>query len=132
MIEDLILNALVVMAVGLAGYSEAVMDTLSFHYKRSKLKDDNSKFWNPSISWKNKYGVDGVTPKFPGSTTLFVFTTDAWHLFKFGRNLMLFIALPLIGHFNESILGIVIVAVICRVVFGISFTFFYGYYSNKK
>ncbi len=37
-------------------------------------------FWDGSISWQNKYKSDLKTPRFPGSTNIFVFTTDGYHL----------------------------------------------------
>jgi len=48
----------------------------------------NEYFWDNRVSWENKYkrGEDGellqpLTPKFWGSTSFFVATTDAKHLF---------------------------------------------------
>ena len=75
----------------LAGASNGIMDDLQFHYQDtifSKLKKE--RFWNPAISWTNKYAHDKegklikpLRPKFWGSANFFAFTTDAWHLFKF-------------------------------------------------
>ena len=40
----------------LMGISEAVMDTLQFHFYKSKFsKFKKQLFWDPTISWKNKY-----------------------------------------------------------------------------
>lgn len=41
-------------------------------------------WWNPNISWKNKYKNNDPTqgPKFFGSTTFLVWLTDAWHFSK--------------------------------------------------
>jgi hypothetical protein len=64
------------------------MDTLSFHYSTSLFKDlDNQQFWDPSLSWTNKYEdpdhpEDGGE-RFPLASTSLVFLTDGWHLFKF-------------------------------------------------
>ena len=50
------------------------------------------RFWNnqlwvdPTYSWVNKWKWDGtrkIGEKFFGSTTIFVFVTDLWHLSKF-------------------------------------------------
>jgi hypothetical protein len=73
----------------LAGGIEAVMDKLQFHYYETFFLGKNDQFWNPKISWKNKYKADEVTPRFLGSTTIFVFVTDGWHLMKFLRNLFI-------------------------------------------
>jgi len=68
----------------LAGVFDGVRDTLAFHYHRTGLAKDNL-FWNPAISWRNKYkaGDPDKGQRFPGSVTVFVFVTDAWHLFQF-------------------------------------------------
>lgn len=48
----------------------------------SKFKNQN--FWNPVLSYKNKWkdGISGGKPRFFGSTTFLVFLTDGWHLLK--------------------------------------------------
>lgn len=78
---------LVAAFVLLAGCFEGVMDHLQFHY------DKNDQFWSPGRSWKNKYKggdpANGMT--FRGK--YLVFTTDGWHLMKFGRNLFIMAAL---------------------------------------
>lgn len=72
-----------------AGGAEGCMDGLQFHY------DGNHSFWQPDISWKNKYkGKDPANGKtFAGK--YLVFTTDGWHLMKFTRNATLFTAFTL-------------------------------------
>lgn len=111
--------------ISLSGIAEAVMDKLQFHYNKSIFNDEyfNQSFWNPSLSWTNKWKSDLKTEKFIGSSSLFVFTTDAWHLFKFFRNLFLFIGLPLICYEMTNIL---LICVISRVLFGIFFTLFFN------
>lgn len=76
---------LAVVFFALAGFLNGIMDTLQFHYSSSIFsKKSKQSFWDPSISWRNKYKNQDPNqgPRFPGSTTIFVFTTDAWHLFK--------------------------------------------------
>jgi hypothetical protein len=67
----------------LAGICEGVMDGLDHHY------DKPNQFWNPDISYTNKY--KNHDPKqgraFPGSLTWLAWTTDGWHLMKAGRNM---------------------------------------------
>jgi hypothetical protein len=132
-ITYLLLQLLGIVLVILASISEAIMDTLMFHYDRSIfIEKQNQQFWNPKESWKNKYKEDLVTPKFLGSTTLFVFLTDAWHKYKFNRNTLLFISLPLIGYLSISILHLILSVIIARVAFGIFFTYYHYKYSNKE
>ena len=78
------------LLIFISGMFEGVMDTLNFHYKRfEKRHRVNEIFWNPEYSWGNKYD-ENFKPKFIGSTTIFVFLTDGWHLFKWLRNIALF------------------------------------------
>ncbi len=60
------------------------MDTLAHHYSSSYFQTKNEIFWNPEISWKNKYTnyPEDKSPKYPGAKTILAWTTDAWHLFK--------------------------------------------------
>ena len=104
-----------------AAVSESIMDKIQFHYDKSIFKNSkyNQLFWNPIESWKNKWKEDLKTEKFIGSSTLFVFTTDAWHLFKFFRNTSLFIGLPLIAIGD---MNVILSAVIARVIYGLTFT----------
>lgn len=75
---------IVVGLVVLAGACNGVMDALQFHYSKTGFLEEST-FWNPEISWKNKYrgGDPSNGPAFFLSTTVLVFLTDGWHLFKF-------------------------------------------------
>lgn len=80
----------VAVLVAVAGAANGIMDTLQFHYPRQTVFAENSRFWNPDVSWQNKYAqatpwelAKPLRPKFWGSTTAFVFITDGWHLMKF-------------------------------------------------
>ena len=68
----------------IAGVSKAIMDKVNFHFPESIFIKYNGQFWNPVYSSLNKYkdGMKKFGPKFLGSTTVFVWTTDAWHLFQ--------------------------------------------------
>lgn len=76
----------VILLVIVAGISEAVGDTLLFHYDTSIFNSPEFKkeFWNIEISWKNK-GSNII------KRTLLVFITDAWHLFKVLHTVFLFL-----------------------------------------
>jgi len=60
----------------ISGAGKGTADYLQFHY------EGKSQFWQPDISWKNKWknGDPAQGEKFPGSSTLFVCTTDGWHM----------------------------------------------------
>jgi hypothetical protein len=117
----IILTILGFLFITFAAVSESIMDKIQFHYDKSIFKNSkyNQLFWNPIESWKNKWKEDLKTEKFIGSSTLFVFTTDAWHLFKFFRNTSLFIGLPLIAIGD---MNVILSAVIARVIYGLTFT----------
>ncbi len=61
-------NALFVL---LACLCNAGMDSLKHSYETSFAKNWSEQYWNPAISWLNKYGT-----KLPDALT------DGWHLLK--------------------------------------------------
>lgn len=69
-----------------AGMCDGVSQTLYAHYTsfENKFPNANDQYWNPYISWTNKYlnNDPAQGEKFLGSTTVFVFSTDAYHLFR--------------------------------------------------
>ena len=88
------INLISYLLLFLTGAMVGVMDKLQFHYLSSIFsKFKNQKFYNPKLSWENKwkwhYEVKGGHPvpvkkeRFWGSSTIFVWTTDAWHSYKF-------------------------------------------------
>jgi len=104
--------------------AKAVMDKLQFHYDRSIFKDfKNQQFWNPGISWKNKWknGDKSQREAFFLSSTLLVFTTDAWHLFQSIFLNSLFLGLFFIS--PEEISWVkALLFLLSRVIFGLVFT----------
>ena len=74
----------------ISGYADGAADVMQFKYNRSVFPqhEGNESFWNPKLSWKNKYlnGNPDQGELFPLSTTLFVSLTDGWHLSKTIRN----------------------------------------------
>lgn len=67
----------------LAGLCKAVSDTIEFHFVASVFRYLKASFWNPAVSWMNKWknGIEADGEKFPGSSTIFV-EDDAWHDFN--------------------------------------------------
>jgi hypothetical protein len=88
-------SAIGLLLVLLSAIAKAVMDVIQFKYYDSIFKEGNSYFWNPTLSWYNKYkNLDPKQgPKFFLSTTVLVWTTDAWHLFQ-----MIFLNALVVGH----------------------------------
>lgn len=111
----------------LSGVSKAVMDKTNFHYHVSIFNSWNPLFWNPELSWRNKYkkGLKGEGPKFFGSTTFLVWTTDAWHLFSFIYGILFATGFLLIGRY--ATLWMFIPAYITvRVVFELVFKYVFS------
>lgn len=51
-----ILSLLLIVLIALV--MNAAMDAISHHYKTSFAAKAKESFWNPAISWKNKYELD--------------------------------------------------------------------------
>lgn len=76
---------IVLCLLGVAGALNGAMDALQFHGAAKCF--ENKRFWDPSVSWENKWandsgGVKVGEERFWGSSTVFVFATDGWHLLK--------------------------------------------------
>ena len=74
-----------------SGAMDAIMDTLKDHFSVSVFSKLNQQYWNPAVSWKNKY-VNGdptqghVTFDFLGiKLPLPDALSDAWHTAKLIR-----------------------------------------------
>lgn len=82
-----------------AGALEGLAETLKSHYYRfaQKYPSANPGWWNPDESWRNKYknGDPNQGEKFPGSTTFFVWLTDAYHMVRTFRNACFMLAIVL-------------------------------------
>ena len=70
--------------VFVAGASKGFNETLMFHWKafRHHFPNANAKWFNPDISWRNKYknGDPNAGARFPLSTSVLVGMTDQYHL----------------------------------------------------
>lgn len=90
----------------LAGASKGAADILQHKYKKSIFAAyEKELFYNPKKSWKNKWRPKteekGYVEKFPGSSTIFVFTTDAWHLCNFFMYKLIFLVVILQPSFGQ-------------------------------
>lgn len=75
---------IIILLLIISGMARAVADKINFHYDESIFFGTSDEYyWNPEISHLNKYfGHDSsLGPAFWGSTTVFVWLTDGWHLF---------------------------------------------------
>ncbi len=85
-LRPLVLAFFSVAMLACAAASNAVMDTLSFRYEKSVFAavGMDQVWFNPKLSWRNKWkGGDPASGEaYPGSSTVFVAFTDAWHTFK--------------------------------------------------
>ena len=124
------------MSIGLilvliAGICKGIMDKLQFHYWDSIFNSPklNKYFWDPAVSWMNKYKdleVINKEPKFFGSITFLVWTTDAWHLFQMLNNLTLISGMLLIGFNVENWKMLTLFGVIGYTVYTTVFELFYS------
>jgi hypothetical protein len=73
----------------LSGAADGFGDVLQFHYGEFKqvFPDADEQWFNPELSWRNKYknGDPNQGAKYPGSISVFVAGTDAWHASKLFR-----------------------------------------------
>lgn len=111
---------LIIALCFLAGFFKAVRDTLMFHFSSSIFKNWNEQFFNPAISWMNKYKDYPADKKeaFFLSKTVLVSLTDAWHLSEL---LMLACLLAILFIKNEKLIN----RIIAVVAFFVSFNLFY-------
>jgi len=77
----------------MAGAVDGLNQVISHQYPRFKkaFPNANDRYWSPGISFMNKYKNRDPAQgeKFWGSSTIFVFTTDAYHLTRFTEHLLL-------------------------------------------
>ena len=108
--------------VMLAAICNVVMDVISFHYTKSIFSKLNPKWWNPSISWKNKY-VDwdgGIrTEKTIWGIKYPTALTDAWHLFKSTMIVLIVLSIVLYTPFINPLVDFVIIGIGWNVVFNL-------------
>lgn len=77
-------------SVLVSGMIDGTVESINYHYEtgfKPRFKNANDQFWNPALSWRNKYknADPSQGEKFKGSTTALVFTTDAYHMLRTGK-----------------------------------------------
>jgi hypothetical protein len=118
-----------VILVIVAGVAKGFMDTLQFHYYQMRWKL-NPQYWNPEISWQNKYTWGKGKPRWFQwlLKNPLVFITDGWHLMQFVfLNSLCLIPAILQPYYNPFLAFLVI-----RGIFGILFSLFYNYILIKN
>ena len=123
-----------------AAICKAVMDTVQFKYEDSifsKMSQKKQNWFNPKISWKNKYKNNDPKQgaKFFGSTTFLVWTTDAWHFFQ----MIMLTSIQMVGAIPIAIIigkyvlvTTIILTIIYKIIFGALFEFFWTLVFPKK
>lgn len=118
--------------ISLAGIFKAFMDTLQFHFDKSKFSNLNKYFWNPEFSWLNKYEeknrVDFVRKKWLKFIPVPILLTDAWHLFQsFQINLIILSVV-----FYQEVYNVWIDFIIYSFLYRAFFYISYKHYLVKK
>jgi len=101
------------------------------------MSQKKQNWFNPKISWKNKYKNNDPKQgaKFFGSTTFLVWTTDAWHFFQ----MIMLTSIQLVGAIPIAIIigkyvlvTTIILTIIYKIIFGALFEFFWTLVFPKK
>lgn len=107
----------VIILITLAAIAKAVADTLTHHFETSIFTRYNRQFFDPSISWLNKYVGRDVTKGI--NKKVFQPLTDGWHM---ANSIMIscFIGLPFVVSGNmHGMIGYVIAGGLFDLVFNL-------------
>ena len=122
--------------VAMAATMNAGMDELDHHFEQSFASEWNQQFWNPAISWQNKYINHDVNQgRIKWNLLLFevnkpVVFTDGWHLLK--MFMIIFIVLSIAIWIKGKLYLKLIYFLLLGVVWNISFETFYSKILRKK
>jgi len=127
----------------ITGALNAAMDILFTGYSSSIFSNFNSSWWNPQESWKWKWADPLQSPeknwwyfgfyprykeRFPYSSTIFVWVTDAWHFIKALMILCIVYAIVL----YTPIISSSVDWLIYYIAWTFTFTIFFDYIYRKK
>jgi hypothetical protein len=121
-----------ILCIFIAALFSAVSDTLQANFSNSIFKNLNPTFWNPAVSWVNKWKAGSTSiEKFWGSSTVFVFLTDGFHLAK--ELSIIFICLAVANHtqVTKTFFPELIHFLIYFITWGISFQVFWQIFNKK-
>lgn len=108
-----------------AGICNSIMDVLKTRFYKSVFLGKKPGNWiDPALSWPNKWknGDKSQGEKFFGSTTIFVWVTDLWHLAK----MLMLVSISLAIVFYSPIIAWWIDWFILYCAFTIPFEIFYS------
>lgn len=94
----------------ISGMFEGFNQAYLFHFGKVEAKFPNIK--PNDEAWKNKYKGDLKTPKFFGSTTFLVWTTDVYHLTRMITRVLFaitFILVGLSGFTDITLIGLAVI-----------------------
>jgi hypothetical protein len=119
-----------------AGILVAVMDKITHHFDISIFNNPkifNRLYWDPAVSWRNKYENYGLPPykrkEIRGTAfKVPVIFTDAWHLFKWLALSLLGVSVLVYSPFINPFIDLLIIGA----SFGVAFTLFYSHLLVKK
>jgi len=139
---------MILIFIALAAICNAIMDVLQFHYENSIFCKTNdmphskrNQYWNPEISWLNKY-IGGDDTK--GLRKIWfmdypAFLTDGWHLFKSLMILFICASVSLIvfdfkiwSFISNRYLAFLLLLLIAGTVWNFFFNMFYNFILVKK
>ena len=109
----------------------AISNALMYLSSEGRLYSKNVNLYrwlNKELSWRFKYEKHDPRwgEKFPGSTTIFVFLTDGWHLFQFIFHTCWQTAIAI--QFERWFISFVVI----KVVFGVLFQIIYSRIKNRS
>lgn len=121
-----------ILFLALAAACNASMDVVSFHYDKSIFKNLKRQYFDPSLSWRNKY-IKG-NPDYGRKTifwtmvTLHPAFTDFWHLMKSLMVIFICIALlfPLEHCIKNNYFNLISLFVIYGFIWNMVFNLFYN------
>lgn len=113
--------------ISLAAFLNASMDKCFNMFDSSIFNTSkfNQNFWNPSISWKNKWknGDRNQGEKFFGSSTFLVWLTDGWHLLKMVFLLSIIISIILYKPLFSIVIDGLLLIILWFIIFELSLKF---------
>ncbi len=112
----------------IAGIAKAIMDTLQFHFSNSIFANLNKQWFDPSVSWENKYTM---ARWFPDTFT------DCWHESQAVFLFFIFAAMiffqPIFNYWKlPRWVNLILDLILLRAIFGFGFVLFYNFLLVKK